>query len=187
MTAIHLDELAAPMTAACGHIMRLYVKLYATGRPIQPSLDFTAKQYGLNEKTVRRANEALVAAGFLTVQKVRTPGRPWSHNVYHLAGDLLAAAKERLRRIAAATARTVKEAGAEAIRLHRRLWHRKKPGIRTPDILPDNLSSFFPKEKKKETSTPKPPKPAWLQQFEAGQIKADLELFEKQHQRGVLK
>ena len=148
MTTIHLDELAAPMTAACGLIMRLYVKLYATGRPIQPSLDWTAELYGLNEKTVRRANEALVAAGLLTVQKIRTPGRPWSHNVYELAGDLLAAAKERLRRIAAATARLTRRAGVEAVNLHRRLWHAKKPGKRTPDILSDNLSSFFPREKK---------------------------------------
>lgn len=171
MTSISLDDLAKDMTPACGHVMRLYVKLHRSGQPIQPSLDWTAELYGLNEKTVRRANAALVAAGLLTLTKVRAPGRPWSHNVYQLAGDLLAAAVACAQRIAAATARLAKDAAAEAIRAHRRLWHRAKRAKNvTPDILSSDLS-FSVFQTKKETPTPGPTgRTTFLTRWQAGEI-----------------
>lgn len=170
---IHLADLAKQLTPAHAHIARTYVALHATGRPITPSLAYTADQLGLDEKTVRRANASLMALGWLTVRKERTPGKPWSHNVYELAGDLLAAALARAARIAAATARLAKQAGAEAVRLHRRLWHRKRaatPGKPTPDILPNDLS-FSVFQTKKETPQAAPTsKSQFLKAWDAGKI-----------------
>lgn len=177
MTALHLEFFLRQLSGKHALVLRMLIKIACRCGEVFPSVETIARETGASLSTVHRGLNTLEALGWIIREKRRCRRGNWHHNVYRFAGEALDYIKQHAGRKIAAATRTAKALLAAELRKYQQLWHAKKRAKSATHVkLTDDLSFSVPEKRK---LPPTPPKSRFLQQFEAGEIAADLELFWK--------